>query len=97
MCIVNASNATIPDGNDTAWSVDEATWDERFDVGGCFAKIYIHCTSCWCLSYSFSSLCKSMLLVLIYASMDFNCDYLISFGINTLVIMEMIVDFNTQY
>lgn len=33
-----ASNATIPDGNDTAWSVDDATWDERFDVGGCFAN-----------------------------------------------------------
>ena len=32
-----ASNATIGNGNDTAWSVDDATWDERFDVGGCFA------------------------------------------------------------
>ena len=32
------NNATIPDGNDTAWSVDDATWDERFDVGGCFAN-----------------------------------------------------------
>ena len=33
-----ASNATLPNNNDTAWSVDDATWDERFDVGGCFAN-----------------------------------------------------------
>ena len=33
-----ASNATIANGNDTNWSVDDATWDERFDVGGCFAN-----------------------------------------------------------
>ena len=33
-----ATNATIPNSNDASWSVDDATWDERFDVGGCFAN-----------------------------------------------------------
>ena len=33
-----ASNATINNGNDTDWSIAVATWDERYDVGNCFAN-----------------------------------------------------------
>ena len=33
-----ASNTAISSGNDTSWSIDDATWDERYDVGGCFAN-----------------------------------------------------------
>ena len=31
------SNTAIASGNDSSWSVDDATWTEKFDVGGCFS------------------------------------------------------------
>ena len=33
-----SSNTTVPNAHDQDWSVNTATWTERFDVGGCFAS-----------------------------------------------------------